>query len=194
MLNWNQYSFKCLRINVSLQGGSAGAGTPLTLCCLFVTLSELWLRQQRPAGAFLMTNKVEMKAREEGQRQWRRAKTERRTEGESGRSGSQWVLGGPDNGLTVSAVNLLLSGGGFSEGTIKTSSVESVWLTERLFVSRFPRNQREKNPHQRSRFQKNYSARSQLDDAHVQRNKQVAFISVSSASLWLRLSTSEFHQ
>lgn len=40
----------------------------LTSCCLFVTLSELWSGQQSPAGAFLLTNKVEIKSREEGQR------------------------------------------------------------------------------------------------------------------------------
>lgn len=43
-------------------------------------------------------------------------------------AGGERVLWGPDNGLTVPvpAVNMLLSKGGFSKGTIKTSSMESV--------------------------------------------------------------------
>lgn len=85
-----------------------------------------------------------MRGRDEGQKEGVRDRRRIGEEWQSPRSAAQRrserVLWGPHNGPTVPApaVNLLLSAGGSSVGTIKTSSMESAWLTVRPAASPDP--------------------------------------------------------
>ena len=67
----------------------------LTLRCLFVTVSELWLSLIggiKTPGAFLKTNRKEIKSWRWGRRRETEGKKKCETEGESGRSDGRLAL------------------------------------------------------------------------------------------------------